>query len=333
MITFKTFINEARNPLRKQSSYIKDRTERQNILRQPSGIDVDDLEDQKVRITRQLEGLQDRIKRFERNKALRVELKTLDELTTQKQRAEEALEQIDYLINQELSREELPSFRRAKYPPGKKREPYKPAFAQNGIKWFIDPANPEKYTAFKNKLPRIMSMFFSALKERNLVRIPAANFIATPVQGAAIRDGVPESGAFLSHSIQIDPSKLNLRRSKDVEELLEIMLHEYAHLIFKKLPHDLKKPLGTFNRLYIKQLKAFKAKMPAEYRRFLTRILSSDDPRGRELRKEVAKFAKHPSDEGYAFMNPEELFAETFVFFKAQPQLFKTILNIINRYI
>jgi len=220
-----------------------------------------------------------------------------------------------------------------KYPPGKKREPYIPAFSQNGIKWFIYPEATEKYADFKSKLPEIMKLFFSELKARNIIRMPAANFLATPVTGAKILDGAPESGAFLSHSIQIDPSTLNLNNVEHVNELLKIMLHEYAHLLFKKLPYELKKPLGTFNRLYIKQLKAFKAKMPAEYRRFLTRILRSDDPLGRELRKEVAKFAKHPSDEGYAFMNPEELFAETFVFFKAQPQLFKTILNIINRYI
>jgi len=322
MKSFKNFINEARNPLRKQDPYIQN----QNRVRQAPEVDTEDLENNKDFYTRKLKKIEDRIKNYKQNKALRIELYTLEDLDKQKQEIQQGLDQIDYMITQGKSQIDLPDHRRIKYEPGKKREPFRPVYNKSGIKWFIYPEDVEKYKEFTDKLPHIMNLFFSELKDRRLIRTPAANFIATPPPESA-------SGIFLSHSIKIDPSTLDLTQEKDVKELIQIMLHEYSHLLFKKLPYEFKKPLGIFNRMFIKQIRAFKAQAPAKYKQFQASILNSDSMFSDELKREIGKFTKHPSSEGYAFKNPEELFAESFVFYKAQPQLFKIIINIINKYI
>lgn len=327
MRSFKTFINEARNPLRKQDPYIQAKAVRYKTLRQPSTVDVDMYQDDKEREMRNLERIENRIKNFQRNKALKVELSSLEELNAKKQQLQQKINQLDFLVTQTTNQPELPSFRLRKYPSGKKREPYKPVYNKYGVKWFIYPEHAEKYKTFEAKLPTIMSIFFNELKRRRLTKIPKVNFVATP------SDKSKGSGQYLSHSIQIDPSKLDLSKNSNIQELLYIMIHEYGHHIFKMLPYNLKKPGGIFNQLYLKQLDAFREQAPAKYKQFASSILALDDKFSSELKREIGKFTKHPSYKGYAFTDPEELFAETLVYFTAQPEFFKVIINIINRYI
>lgn len=315
MKTFKTFINEARNPLRQQDPDIQAAASAYDEERKL--IDSGKVLKAHTRVLKLQDELRDVKDRIESYNADTDEL-SLSQLFSLEKTTERLLDDAKDNLRMQLRLTQTLGSRLKKYEPGKKRTPIKPVYSKFGIKWYIYSMDRGKYFSFERQLPKLMALFQKSLDRRGLSKNPSVTFVARPINaGAVVDSGISSSGAAGRHFIEISPESFNVTTDEGRKEFIETLLHEYAHHIYKLLPYQLKKQDGPIVSFFNKQMDEYKAASPAGTADF----------------ESIGKYFGHSSEEGYAYTNPEELFTSSFEHYPSLPKQFQTFVKSIYKYI
>jgi hypothetical protein len=334
MKSFKEYILEARNPLRKEDPYVKREAEDWAILRSASPNDQKKVIDLKVQISE----LESKIRKTKER------LQNLDTAGgdnynyTKRQYVRElaVMETELYNLKEDLRQETRQAFgqsqRFRKYEPDTNRKINTQIYSKYGMKWYVESINRGKYFIFERMLNKVMQDFYKRLNAVGISKLPSINFFIKPIKN---RPGMgTPSGEYARHYIQVDPSRVDFKNEASYTDFIDTLVHEYAHHIYKLLPSEITRPGGLLSQEYTKLLKQFKQNAQPGYKNFFEKTLSSYTPRGKKLRAQLQEYFKHPQGTGYTFTDSEEMFTTSVEYFndKYMPKRFKQIVKAALKY-